>query len=156
MAYILPGVLFSSVAGVFVDRWDRRMTIIIVNILQMLTIPLLLLVRSPELIWIVYIVAFLESTLSQFFGPAASALLPTLVGEENLTAANSLNSLNDNLARIFWLRARWAASGLVARGIKKGAALKATPHRRFYPQPFQTIVSVARQAAHAELAPRVC
>jgi predicted MFS family arabinose efflux permease len=100
IAYILPGVLFSSVAGVFVDRWDRRRTMIVVNILQMVTIPFLLLVRSPELIWIVYIVGFVESTLSQFFGPAESALLPTLIGEENLTAANSLNSLNDNLARI--------------------------------------------------------
>ena len=100
MAYILPGVLFGSVAGVFVDRWDRRKTMIGVNLLQMLVIPLLLLVQSPEWIWIVYVVGFLESTLSQFFGSAESALLPTLVGEENLTAANSLNSLNDNLARI--------------------------------------------------------
>ena len=100
MAYILPGVLFSSVAGVFVDRWDRRQTMIIVNLLQMLVIPLLLLVQSPEWIWIVYVVGFLESTLSQFFGPAESALLPMLVGEEHLVSANSLNALNDNLARI--------------------------------------------------------
>jgi predicted MFS family arabinose efflux permease len=48
----------------------------------------------------VYVVGFLESMLSNFFGPAESALLPTLVGEEHLVAANSLNSLNDNLARI--------------------------------------------------------
>jgi predicted MFS family arabinose efflux permease len=100
MAYILPGVLFSSVAGVFVDRWDRRKMMVSVSLLQMMVIPLLLLVQSPEWIWIVYIVGFLESTLSTFFGPAESALLPTLVGEEHLVSANSLNSLNDNLARI--------------------------------------------------------
>jgi MFS family permease len=100
MAYILPGVLFSSVAGVFVDRWDRRKTMIFVNFLQMLTILLLLLVQSPEHIWIVYVVGFLESTLSQFFGPAESALLPLLVEEEHLLQANSMNALNDNLARI--------------------------------------------------------
>jgi predicted MFS family arabinose efflux permease len=73
---------------------------IAVSLLQMLVIPLLLLVQSPEWIWIVYVVGFLESTLSNFFGSAESALLPTLVGEEHLVAANSLNSLNDNLARI--------------------------------------------------------
>jgi predicted MFS family arabinose efflux permease len=100
MAYILPGVLFGSVAGVFVDRWDRRKTMIAINLLQMLTIPLLLLIQSPEWIWIVYVVGFLESTLGQFFTPAENALLPTLVGEENLVSANSLNALNDNLARI--------------------------------------------------------
>ncbi len=100
MAYILPGVLFGSVAGVFVDRWDRRKIMIVVNLLQMGIIPLLLLAQSPEWIWIVYVVGFLESTLSQFFGPAESALLPLLVGEEHLLAANSLNTLNDNLARI--------------------------------------------------------
>ncbi len=100
IAYILPGVLFSSVAGVFVDRWDRRKTMIVVNLLQMLVIPFLLIVQSPEWIWIVYVVGFFESTLSQFFGPAESALLPTLVEDDQLVSANSLNALNDNLARI--------------------------------------------------------
>ena len=44
--------------------------------------------------------AFVESTFAQFFGPAENALLPRLVGEEHLIAANSLNSLNNNLARL--------------------------------------------------------
>ncbi len=100
IAHILPGVLFGSMAGVFVDRWDRRKTMIAISLLQALTIPLLLLVESREWIWIVYLVGFLESTLSQFFSPAESALLPKLVGEEHLVSANSLNTLNDNLARI--------------------------------------------------------
>ncbi len=119
MAYILPGVLFGSVAGVFIDRWDRRKTMIGVSLLQMIVIPLLLLVQSPEWIWIVYVVGFLESTLSNFFGPAESALLPTLVGEEHLVSANSLNSLNDNLARIVGpaigglLLATWGLSSVV-------------------------------------------
>ncbi len=100
IAYILPGILFGSVAGVFVDRWDRRKTMMGVSLLQAAVIPLLLLVQLPEMIWIVYVVGFIESTLSYFFMPAESALLPTLVGEEHLISANSLNSLNDNLARI--------------------------------------------------------
>jgi len=100
MASILPGVLFSSVAGVFVDRWDRKKTMIFTNLLQMLVVLMLVLVKSPEYIWIVYVVGFLESTLSQFFGPAESALLPQLVDEEHLMQANSMNALNDNLGRV--------------------------------------------------------
>jgi len=100
MASILPGVLFGSVAGVYVDRWDRRKTMIFTNLLQMLVILMLVLVKSPEYIWIVYVVGFLESTLSQFFSPAESALLPQLVDEEQLIQANSMNALNDNLGRI--------------------------------------------------------
>jgi predicted MFS family arabinose efflux permease len=119
MAYILPGVLFGSMAGVFVDRWDRRKTMIVINLMQMGVLLALLLVRSPEWIWVVYVVGFLESTLSQFFGPAESALLPTLVDEEQLVSANSLNSLNDNLARIIGpaiggaLLAMWGLTAVV-------------------------------------------
>ena len=100
MASILPGVLFGSVAGVYVDRWDRKKTMIFTNLLQVLVILMLVLVKSPEYIWIVYVVGFLESTLSQFFSPAESALLPQLVDKEQLIQANSMNALNDNLGRI--------------------------------------------------------
>jgi MFS family permease len=57
-------------------------------------------IRSAELLWIVYVVAFGQSLLAQFFGPAENALLPNLVGEEHLMAANSMNALNNNLARL--------------------------------------------------------
>jgi predicted MFS family arabinose efflux permease len=100
IAYFLPGILFSSIAGVFVDRWDRRRTMIVINLLQAMVIPILLLVQSPEWVWLVYVVAFVESSLSYFFSPAENALLPNLVDEELLISANSLNTLNDNLARI--------------------------------------------------------
>jgi MFS family permease len=60
----------------------------------------LLLVQSVEWLWLIYLVSFIQSTISQFFGPAENALLVRVVGEENLVAANSLNSLNNNLARV--------------------------------------------------------
>jgi MFS family permease len=60
----------------------------------------LLLVRSAESIWIVYVVAFGQSSVRQFFNPAENALLPRLVGEEHLVTANALNALNNNLARL--------------------------------------------------------
>ena len=100
MAYLAPGALFGSVAGVFVDRWDRKRLLVIGNLIQAAIIPLLLLVDANGWIWLVYVVAFLESTVNQFLGPAENALLPTLVDEEPLVSANSMNALNDNLARI--------------------------------------------------------
>ncbi|MCP4423610.1 MAG: MFS transporter [Chloroflexi bacterium] len=116
MAYIVPGILFGSIAGVFVDRWDRRRTMIGASLLQAAVIPLLLLAQSAEWIWVVYLVAFIESSLSQFFSPAENALLPTLVGEEHLISANSLNSLNDNLARLVGPAIGGALLGLVGFG----------------------------------------
>ncbi len=100
MASIAPGVLFGSVAGVFVDRWDRKRVMLICSVIQAALIPLLLLVDANGWLWVIYVVAFIESTINQFLGPAENALLPTLVGEEQLVSANSLNALNDNLARI--------------------------------------------------------
>src|SRR5215208_2850755 len=100
MAGTIPRVLLGSVAGVFVDRWDRQRTMVIADLSRAVLILLLLLVRSSEQIWIIYLLAFVEALLSQFFGPAENALLPQLVDASQLVAANSLNSLNNNLARL--------------------------------------------------------
>lgn len=100
MAYLLPGILFSSLAGVFVDRWDRKRTMFIASLAQSAVILVLIFVQSAEMVWLVYLVGFIESTLGHFFSPAENALLPTLVGEEHLVSANSLNAMNDNLGRL--------------------------------------------------------
>lgn len=96
----IPSVFLGSLAGVFVDRWDRRRTMVAVNLIRAPIFLLLLLVDSADNLWIVYLVAFTTSALSQFFGPAENALLPQLVGSESLLSANALNALNNNLARL--------------------------------------------------------
>ncbi|HJT56596.1 MAG TPA: MFS transporter, partial [Ktedonobacteraceae bacterium] len=73
---------------------------VISNLLLALGLLPLLLVHSTAWLWVVYVVAFVESILTQFFTPAESALLPLLVSEEHLGPANSLNSLNKNIARL--------------------------------------------------------
>jgi len=100
MVGTLPRIFVGSVAGVFVDRWDRQRTMVIADLSRVVLVLLLLLVRSPESIWIVYVVAFFQAIMSQFFGPAENALLPQLVDTSQLVAANSLNALNNNLARL--------------------------------------------------------
>lgn len=100
LSYPLSGLLIGSVAGVYVDRWDRRRTMVGVSLLQALLIPGLLLSLDDDRLWIIYVVAFVEGSLAMFFAPAENALLPRLVGEDRLVTANALNALNDNLARI--------------------------------------------------------
>lgn len=96
----VPAFLVGSVAGVFVDRWDRKRTMIVANLARAPILLLLLLVDSAERVWIAYIVAAALSLASTFFRPAENALLPTLVGESHLIPANALNALNDNLSRL--------------------------------------------------------
>lgn len=96
----LPPVLLGSVAGVFADRWDRKRTMIIADVLRGGILLLLLFVRSQEWLWLVYVVAVLESSISQFFSPAKDAFLPNVVGQEHLVQANSLNAISNNLTRL--------------------------------------------------------
>ncbi len=100
IAEMIPSLLLGSLAGVFVDRWNRKRIMVITNLLLALGLLPLLLVHSTAWLWVVYVVAFVESVLTQFFTPAESALLPLLVSEEHLGPANSLNSLNKNIARL--------------------------------------------------------
>jgi MFS family permease len=100
MAQNVPRVLLGSVAGVFVDRWDRRRTMIVADVARAVILLPLLLVRSVDWLWLVYVIAFLQTAISQFFGPAERALLPHLVSEADLVGANALNSLSESLTRL--------------------------------------------------------
>jgi MFS family permease len=99
-AQALPYLFFGAVAGVFVDRWDRKRIMTIAGVLRTTLVLLLLLVTSAASVWLIYVVAFCQASISLFFGPAENALLPKLVGEEHLTAANFLNAINDNIPRL--------------------------------------------------------
>jgi MFS family permease len=96
----LPGLFLGSLAGVFVDRWDRRWTMIASDLLRAGVLLFLLLVRSRDLVWIIYAVAFTEQVISLFFIPAKGAIIPNLVEEQHLMAANSLNSTSDAITRL--------------------------------------------------------
>ena len=99
-AELLPRLLFGSVAGVYVDRWNRKKIMVITSIAQGLIILPLLLVHSAGSMWIVYLVSFFQTMFAMFFGPAENALLPLLVEQGELLPANSLNALNNNIARL--------------------------------------------------------
>jgi MFS family permease len=95
----LPRILFGSLAGVFVDRWDRRWTLIASDVGRAAVLLLLMLVRAPNHLWLIYAVAGMQAVLVLFFAPALSAITPTLVGEQHLVAANALQSVSESLMR---------------------------------------------------------
>jgi MFS family permease len=101
LAFLVPNILLGSVAGVFVDRWDRRRLMLAVNLLQAAAILPLLLVGALGL-WVVYLVLAVESSLSQLVSPAQVALVPSLLigGEEDLLTANALTGVGQHLARL--------------------------------------------------------
>jgi hypothetical protein len=99
-ASLLPRVLLGSVAGVFVDRWDRKRTMVAADLLRAALLLPLLAVGSPDLLWLLYLVRAATGVVGLIFDPAESALLPRLVGEERLVTANALNALNNNIGRL--------------------------------------------------------
>ncbi len=101
LALLIPRIAFGSVAGVYVDRWDRRRLMVAVNLLLAGFLIPLLAVNALGL-WVIYVVLIVESTLEQLFTPAEVALLPNLLegGDEQLIPANALSGVNRHLARL--------------------------------------------------------
>ena len=90
LATLLPALLFGPLAGAVADRLDRRMTMIVGDVIRgllFLSIPLF-----PNLTWI-YVAKFLAGVASQFWNPATAASMPNLVPKDKLERANQLSLL---------------------------------------------------------------
>jgi MFS family permease len=98
MGQMVPPVVFGSVAGVYVDRWDRRRTLVIADLALALVLLPLLAIRGTSLAGIALAVVFLEATFFQFVPPAAGALLTSLVSTDRLAEANAVRSTGFNAA----------------------------------------------------------
>ena len=89
LALFLPGLFFTLPAGHVADLYDRRSVILCCYILQFFaTVSLLLLtLHGIRSIWLVYGILFVIGLGRCFSGPAASALVPTLVPKEHFVNA---------------------------------------------------------------------
>ena len=106
----LPAALFGLPAGVYVDRWNRRITMIVSDLIRgavVVAIPFV--IRYG--VWWVYALAFLSSTVALFFLPAKRSLIPDLVPDSDLVAANSLDNASESIAELVGLG---LGAGLVA------------------------------------------
>jgi MFS family permease len=101
-ATAIPSVLLGPLAGTLVDRWNRRVTMAICDVVRAL-----LLLAVPFVIQIdvalVYVMAFLIATVTLLFRPAKTAVIPAVVEERDLVTANSMSSVADTAADLVGL-----------------------------------------------------
>ena len=87
IAYMLPIVFVGPVAGVFVDRWPLKPTLVASDLIRALFALLLIAATS---LWHVYLVLAALSCVSAFFGPAQQVTIRTHVPATGLISANAL------------------------------------------------------------------
>jgi DHA3 family macrolide efflux protein-like MFS transporter len=88
----LPQLVLSFVAGVVVDRVDRRHVMIVSDFLRGALVLAFITVHTADQVWVFYIVGFLVSSVSVFFMPAKTAMIPRIVqGDDQLLSANALS-----------------------------------------------------------------
>ncbi len=98
-AAALPNLLFGPFAGVLVDRWNQKHVMIASDLIRaaiVLSIP----ASTAMNVTLVYPLVFVLTTVSIFFRPARTAVIPRLVREDELTAANSATWIGETLADV--------------------------------------------------------
>jgi MFS family permease len=125
IASILPTMLVGPVAGVFVDRWKHRHTMLWMDLLRagllaaLCLLPLLQGHSDPLIIlMLIYVALFCENVCAQFFSPARFALIGDIVPEEKRPQATGMEQVSQALAAIlgpplaapllFGVGAQWA------------------------------------------------
>jgi len=96
---IIPTFIVGPIAGVYVDRWDRRTTLFVSYLIQGILILLaaFYLIRLPSM-WPMYGVVFVIASLSRFYIPAKMSFIPEIVQKDDLHVANSLANITGMLA----------------------------------------------------------
>lgn len=89
---VLPQTLIGPAAGVVNDRLRRKNVMIAADLGRMLIVFCMLLVRSREMVWLVYPLLVAETLLAAFFEPARSSIIPNIVAREDVVLANTLSS----------------------------------------------------------------
>lgn len=90
---VLPPLVFGPFAGVLLDRFNRKNILMWSNILRALIVPLYLLAHDAETLWIIYVVTFIQFTLSTVFEPGQGAIIPALVEPDDIVEGNTLMSV---------------------------------------------------------------
>src|SRR5262249_41351034 len=110
LASLLPQLACGSLAGVYVDRWDRRRVMVVTNLLLAAGLLPLLAVHDRHQVWTIYLVTAGQSALGRSSTAAEAATAPPLVPADTLVTANALNGQTRDIARLVGA----AAGGLTA------------------------------------------
>lgn len=89
---MLAPFLISPLAGVAADRYNRKTLLILTDLTRAVTVLAFLLVREPQHAWLVFVLTAVQLGISGVFFPTRIAMLPDLVTESELGAANALTA----------------------------------------------------------------
>lgn len=88
LAFTIPAVIFGLLAGVYVDRWNKKTVLFVTNFLRASVLALLALFHNN--LFALYAATFAVSMITQFFIPAETPMIPQLVENDLLYSANAL------------------------------------------------------------------
>jgi len=93
MAAAIPSLVVGLVAGVFVDRFDRKKIMIASDLIRAAIVASIPFLISIDII-LLYVAVILASSFKQFFDPAEQSVLPDVASEEELSSANAFLSIS--------------------------------------------------------------
>ena len=110
----VPQVTVGVIAGVYVDRWDRRRVMLASDLLRAALVLGFVFVQSADTLWLLYVLALAQAAIGTFFTPARTALIPSIVKNDGLLAANSLSQAGRLIAGVLGTGAAGVIVGLFA------------------------------------------
>jgi len=100
---LIPQILLGPIAGVFVDRYDRKKIIVALDMISGLTVAVMGFIyffnKSLTLNFI-YIFVIILAVISVIFNPAVGSVIPSIMKEEELIDANGINSFALSAAQL--------------------------------------------------------
>jgi MFS family permease len=89
---VLPQTFVGPTAGVVNDRLKRKHVMIAADLVRFGVVLAMLLVRSRSMVWLVYPLLVAETTMTAFFEPARSSVIPNITVESEVLVANTLTA----------------------------------------------------------------
>jgi CRP-like cAMP-binding protein/sugar phosphate permease len=93
MATAVPSLVVGLLAGVYVDRHDRKRILVVTCLIQSVIVGILALAVEMDSIVGLYVLLLLNAGVKQFFDPAHDSLIPEMASDEELAAANAFLSI---------------------------------------------------------------
>lgn len=91
ISFGLSALIFSSIAGVYVDRWKKKNILLVSNLIRIALLCLFIFVPVIcNSLLFTFLISFTIFSIAQFFIPAETSYIPLLIKKKHLTAANSL------------------------------------------------------------------
>jgi MFS transporter, DHA3 family, macrolide efflux protein len=95
VAFTIPNLLFGPIAGVLVDRWPKKWSLLFPNIASTILMGILLLLFQTNHMRVefLYLVSFLSGLVNTFQFPALSSLVTTMLPKEQYNKGNGILTL---------------------------------------------------------------